>query len=323
MNVRVCTFPAGEDPDSFARANEQEAIISYLQENAKDFIQYKTSLLAKEAANDPIKKAETVREIVQSISKIPDRIQREIYIQECAGIMNISEAVLFNTLAQISNRKHGSSYKEPIPMQKAFAVVKGEQQLSPAVIQYELERKIIEMLLLYGPEQEAFEDLILKENEEGSLVLEPELTEARVYEKVYLDLQEDEIELSHEQFRNLYYRLIAELNEKEEFSINAFMAALDQEMVSEVSSILMEEEKYTLHQWERKDIYPKEKDKSIAQLVSETILTLRCFLIKKRIEALQKNTEDSTDDHTETLEEIVNYLQLNKLLSKKLNRVLS
>jgi DNA primase len=179
------------------------------------------------------------------------------------------------------------------------------------------------MLLLYGPEQEAFEDLILKENEEGSLVLEPELTEARVYEKVYLDLQEDEIELSHEQFRNLYYKLIAELNEKEEFSINSFMAALDQEMVSEVSSILMEEEKYTLHQWERKDIYPKEKDKSIAQLVSETILTLRCFLIKKRIEALQKNTEDSKADHTETLEEIVNYLQLNKLLSKKLNRVLS
>lgn len=323
MNVRVCTFPAGEDPDSFARAHEQEEIINYLRENAKDFIQYKTSLLAKEAANDPIKKAETVREIVQSISKIPDRIQREIYIQECAGIMNISEAVLFNTLAQISNKKHGPYYKEPVPMQKAFAVVKGEQQLSPAVIQYELERKIIEMLLLYGPEQEAFEDLILKENEEGSLVLEPELTEARVYEKVYLDLQEDEIELSHEQFRNLYYKLIAELNEKEEFSINSFMAALDQEMVSEVSSILMEEEKYTLHQWERKDIYPKEKDKSIAQLVSETILTLRCFLIKKRIEALQKNTEDSKDDHTETLEEIVNYLQLNKLLSKKLNRVLS
>ncbi|MGB5359188.1 MAG: DNA primase, partial [Eudoraea sp.] len=91
MNVKVCTFPEGEDPDSFAKKNEEEKIILYLQENAKDFIQFKTSLLAKDAANDPIKKADTIREIVNSISKIPDRIKREIYIQECAHIMNISE----------------------------------------------------------------------------------------------------------------------------------------------------------------------------------------------------------------------------------------
>jgi DNA primase len=101
------------------------------------------------------------------------------------------------------------------------------------------------------------------------------------------------------------------------------MAALDQELVEEVSSILMEDEKYMLHNWERKDIYPKEKQNTVAQLVSETILTLRCFLIKKRIAALQKGTEDSQADHTEALEEIMNYLQLNKLLNKKLNRVLS
>ena len=323
MNVRVCTFPPGEDPDSFAKKNEVETIIHYLKENSRDFIQYKTSLLAKQAANDPIRKAETVRDIVQSISRIPDRIKREIYIQECSAMMNISEEVLFNTLAQISKKQQGVEIKERQSLQKAFEVVKNEQLSGKIDIQYELERKIIEMLLLYGKEEEAFEDLILKENEEGILVLEPEQIEAKVYEKVFLDLQEDEIELSHEQFRNIYYRLIAELNEKEDFSINTFMAALDQELVEEVSSILMEDEKYMLHNWERKDIYPKEKQNTVAQLVSETILTLRCFLVKKRIAALQKDTEDSQDDHTETLEEIMNYLQLNKLLNKKLNRVLS
>ena len=323
MNVRVCTFPQGEDPDSFARKNDTDAILAYLKEHAKDFIQYKTSLLAKEAANDPIKKAETVRDIVQSISRIPDRIKKEIYIQECATTMHISEEVLYNTLAQISKGKQGGASRQQVTRQRAFDVVKNEQLQKKIDIQYELERKIIEMLLLYGKEEEAFEDLVLKENEEGYLVLEPEQIEARVYEKVFLDLQEDEIELSHEQFRNLYYRLIADLNENEEFSIQAFVSALDQEMVGEVSSILMEEEKYDLHNWERKDIYPKEKHTTVAQLVSETILTLRCFLIKKRIASLQKDTEDSEEDHTETLEEIMNYLQLNKLLNKKLNRVLS
>ncbi|MDX1334101.1 MAG: DNA primase, partial [Robiginitalea sp.] len=90
------------------------------------------------------------------------------------------------------------------------------------------------------------------------------------------------------------------------------------------STILMEEEKYILHHWERKDIYPKPKEQSLAQLVSETILSLRCYLIKKRIESLQKKTEgDTSGTNREILEEIMNYLQLNKLLNTKLNRVLS
>jgi DNA primase len=323
MNVRVCTFPAGEDPDSFARKNELEDVVSYLKENSKDFIQYKTSLLAREAANDPIKKAETVRDIVQSIARIPDRIKREIYIQECAATMNISEEVLFNTLAQTTKRQEGRQIQAQKPAREAMEVVRAEQDLKKVDLQYELERKIIEVLLLYGREEQAFEDLVLKENEAGLLVLEPEQVEVRVYEKIYLDLQEDEIELSHGHFRTIYYKLIADLNEKEDFSLPSFVANLDQDMSSEVSSILMENEKYDLHNWERKDIYPKDRETSVAQLVSETILTLRCFLIKKRITALQKNTEDSEEDHTETLEEIMNYLQLNKLLNKKLNRVLS
>ena len=323
MNVKVCSFPEGEDPDSFARDNRLDDIQNYLAENTKDFIQFKTSLLNRESGNDPIRKAETVRDIVGSISKIPDRIKREIYIQECARMMNISEEVLFNTLAQLSKKEFQDRQRIKKQESKAFEVVRTEKEESKTDLQYELERKIIEMLLLYGDKHEEFEDLVLKENEESDLVLEPEVMEAKVYEKVYLDLQQDEIELTHKHFRNLYYKLIEELNENENFSISTFMTDLDQEMVAQVSSILMEEEKYELHHWERKDIYPKNKDYTVSQLVSETILTLRCFLIKKRIEALQKGTEDDQGDHSDTLEEIMNYLQLNKLLNKKLNRVLS
>lgn len=154
------------------------------------------------------------------------------------------------------------------------------------------------------------------------MVLEPENTEVKVYEKVFLDLQEDEIELTDDNFRAIYYKLIEALSQKEDFSIQLFLNDLDNEMGSQVSSILMEEEKYELHEWARKDIYPKEKEKSISQLVSETILTLRCFLVKKRISSLQNNTQGA-DNNKELLEEIMNYLQLNKLLNKKLNRVLS
>ena len=323
MNVKVCTFPEGEDPDSFAKNNDLDDITQYLKQNSKDFIQFKASLLVEEAANDPIKRADTVRDIVHSISKIPDRIQKEIYIQECAQIMNISEAVLFNTLAQIGKKDIADATKKVNQDQKAFDVVKNEPLPEKVDVQYELERKIIELLLLYGNELEQFEDMVLKENEDGDLILEPESLEIKVYEKIYLDLQDDEIELTNPYFKSIYYKLIEELNHKEDFTINTFIADLDQEMVAEISSILMEEEKYMLHNWESKDIYPKDKKIGVSQLVSETILTLRCYLIKRRMETLQNSTEESTEDNSETLEEIMNYLQLNQLLNKKLNRVLS
>ncbi|PIB38526.1 DNA primase [Maribacter sp. 4G9] len=323
MNVRICTFPEGEDPDSFAKNNELEEVEQYLKDNSKDFIRFKASLLVKEASDDPIKRADTVRDIVNSISKIPDRIKKEIYVQECAQIMNISEGVLFSTLAQIGKKDQADALKKEKQDQKAFDVVRNEPVGEKVDVQYELERKIIESLLLYGNRKEEFEDLVLKENESGDLVLEPESLEIKVYEKVYLDLQEDEIELANPTFRDVYYKLIAALNENEDFKVSDFIAALEQELGNEVSSILMEEERYSLHNWERKDIYPKEKGSVIAQLVSETILTLRCFLIKKRMQALQNETEDAKEDNKEILEEIMNYLQLNKLLNQKLNRVLS
>ncbi|MEO8516669.1 MAG: DNA primase, partial [Flavobacterium sp.] len=130
MNVKVCTFPDGEDPDSFAKKTPYDDLVKYLDENAMDFIQFKASLLMKDAKNDPIKKADLIRDMVNSISKIPDRIKREIYIQECSRIMDISEEVLFNTLAQLVQKditEAGKKLKNTEAQdQKAFEVHKNE-----------------------------------------------------------------------------------------------------------------------------------------------------------------------------------------------------
>ena len=324
LNVKVCAFPDGEDPDSFARGNSLEEVLLYLNENSKDFIRFKTDVLMKDDGNDPIKRSETIRDIVGSIARIPDRIKKEVYIQECARLMSVSEAVLFNTLAQISSKLRQDHARTVRQETQRFQVIKSPpQQVEKVDIQYELERKIIEMLLLYGEKEEAFEDYIYKEDDSGELVLEREQVDAKVYEKIYLDLQEDEIELTHDQFRTIYYKLIEEMNERDDFTINTFLSQLDQDLISEVSSILMEDEKYNLHQWERKNIYPKEKEQTVSQLVSETILSLRCYLIKKRIETLQETTESKGENNQEVMEEIIRYLELNKLLNRKLNRVLS
>ena len=322
MNVRVCTFPNGEDPDSFAKQNTYEELNTFLNENAKDFIQFKASILVEEAKNDPIKKAETIRDIVNSISKIPDSIKREVYVQECSRIMDISENVLFSTLAQISKKEHQQANKDFKKEQKAFEVVRQEQPKQKIDIQYELERKIIEILLLYGNETEDFEDLVLKEDENtNELKLEPVINTSKVFEKIYLDLQEDEMQFTNPNFKSLYYTLIDNLHQNEDFSTRDFVSKLSQDMASEVTTILMNDERYNLHDWERNHIVPKDKNETIAQLVSQTILSLRCYLIDKKVAEYKNDTLREDVNVKGVLEDVRDYLGLKMLLSRKLGKV--
>lgn len=319
MNVKVCSFPEGEDPDSFAKKHTLDDLKIYLDSNSKDFIQYKASMLVEESKNDPVKKAETIRDIIGSISKIPDHIKREVYIQECSKIMEISEEVLFSTLAQLSKKEQNSSQKRtPTPLQ----VVTQKTKAPKVDIQYHLERKIIEILLLYGKKTEDFEDLVLKEDEvSGELKLEPEVVTLKVFDKIYMDLQEDEMLFSNQIFQDLYHSIITAYGQSENFSTTNFINGLNQDFAIEVTSILMDDEKYNLHDWERNNIITKGKEDSIAQLVTQTILNLRCFLIDKKVIEFKQKTLEPESDSRIIMEDVKDYLSLKMLLSRKLGRV--
>lgn len=323
MNVKVCVFPNGEDPDSFARKNSQAGLEEYLSENAKDFIEFKASLLYEDAKNDPVKRANLIQDMVSSISKIPNQIQQEVYIQECSRIMDISENVLFSTLSQILTREGKSTSSQP-KKQKSFEVVRDTEESRVRVNElFELERKIISLLLLYGTVEEEFEDMVWKENKQGDLVLEPEIQKAKVFEKIYLDLQEDEIAFTNENFRKLYLLIISKLNEEGDLVLESFVNELDPDLSSLVTTILMEEEQYVLHDWERMEIMVKTKDLTVARLVNETILALRRFLITQKIDELSLKINDSEEeDPRKRLEDIMDYQSLKRILSNKLNRVM-
>ena len=323
MNVKICTFPEGEDPDSFAKNNTLDVLQSYLAENAKDFISFKASLLAKEADNDPIKKADTIRDMVVSISKIPDTIKREVYIKECARIMDISEQVLFNTLAQLLQKDAKDQSKKTPPTQQAFNVITPKSQPTKKIDElFELERKIIEILLLYGGSKEDFEDLILEANEEGEISFKPEISSNKVFEKIYLDLQDDEIEFTNETFKSLYTEIITQFNQGKDFQVDTFINELETETASLVSDILMDDERHALHDWERMEIYVKGKDSGVSQIVSETILNLRRYLISLKIKDLiDSPVENGSYKDRSVLETVKDYNTLHSILSEKLRRV--
>jgi DNA primase len=326
MNVKVCTFPDGDDPDSFARKTSYEDLLLYFEENAKDFIQFKASLLMQEAKNDPIKKADLIRDMVVSISKIPDRIKREVYIKECSRIMDISEDVLFNTLAQLVKKDLSEANKQYKEEQKAFEVVKNDvsQPTTKVDIQYELEHKIIQILLLYGDKEVEFEDTILGQNEDGEAIDVIEHNTYKVYQRIYMSLQEDEVELANPVFKSIFNHLIAYYNENETFELDKYLMHLPEELAQEVTTVLMNEEREVLHNWEVQQIYVKQKEATISQYVTETIITLRWYLVNNIIDDLKNSVSNEPEtDNSETLEMVMAYLGLTHIFSKNLGRVLS
>ena len=314
MNINIVLLPENEDPDSFAKNKNESEILNFLNENAVDFIEFKANILNKTLKNTPSEKAKVINDLIISISKIPDRIKQEIYIRHCSEIMNISEQTLFNVLSQISGIK--IQYKK---FQSPVFNVSPQQNTVDQV--YELEKKIIEILILYGDKKVVFDEIKISKSEEGDVVYKNVKIESQVFEKVFLDLQSDEIEFANPEFKELY-RLIIRNFQSSNFDISSILNSIDGELSNLVTTIMMKDDIYQLHKWKSKNVYVKDKNKSISQLVTETILTLRTLLINRKVNELSKSNNDSENLDQNLLEEIVNYYQLKNFLSKKLNRVI-
>lgn len=325
MNVKICTFPEGEDPDSFAKSHSEVELKHFLEENATDFIQFKASLLAKESQNDPIKKAETIRDIINSIYKIPDRIQQEVYIQECARIMDISEDVLYSTLAQMGRKEIADAQRDyrKKRQEETMNVVKTPQGGVGQRVNLidELEKNIIAILLFYGAQQERFKDTILQENENGEVVEQEVQLDQKVYEKIFLELQADEIEFTNEAFHEIYTNLIDIYNREGALQVDKFQQLLNPQQSQLVVDILMNEEKYSLSNWESKDILVKTKEMSVGLLVFQTIAMLRLKLLNNLVDQVHQQIGANNNATPQQLEDIKNYWELRKMLSYKFGLV--
>ena len=322
MNVKVVSFPEGEDPDSFAKSHSDEELKTYLEDSAQDFINFKVSLLMEEAQNDPVKKAGLIRDIVVSISKIPDNIQREVYVQECARIMEISERVLFSELAQMLKKGNEEAQKTIQKQQSKFQVVKEEEKKEfKTDTLYLLEKEIIRILLLFGNEEVSFTNIIQTEDEHGKIIEEIDKYTSPVFKELYLNLQDDEIEFTNSIFQLVYYELINQISQNEKIDISQLINHENKEIANEVTGILMDEEKYTLSEWQRKNIFVTETISILPKLVTDAILNLRRILIERKIIEIMK---DAQNDNSESLdlELISNYTGLKKRLFEKLNRVI-
>jgi DNA primase len=161
INVKVVLLPEGEDPDSFARKHNATEVLEYIQQHQTDFIRLKTQLLSADAGNDPVKRADMITQIVQSIAIIPDIIKRQIYTKDCSVSLGIQEDVLTRKVVELrkkyvdEQRKKKSTPEknkevEEISVAEPTVAVEPQQPTAKITIKEQNIQNLMQLIVRYG-----------------------------------------------------------------------------------------------------------------------------------------------------------------------------
>ena len=309
MNIRILLFPEGHDPDSFARENSMEFVKNFIKENSKDFIDFKAEILLKEAENDPIKKAEAIRDIVKSVAHVDNGLKQEIYLKQIATQFGLTERNLFDELQVQKQILKGQSQSQPKP--KLEIVPKTEEK--PFVDSDKtagllvLEEKLVELMLKYG-------DRILtrRDSENNSY-------QTTVIEEIIHHFQEDDCEILTETNRKIIDEVRQGLELNEIRSGNFFFGLMDEDISGKIADALVEN--HETSNWKRFNIYFPIEDEVLDKVVRDVILRHKREYVLKMIEDLKKRL-DETEEKAEIYEQIVRLNQLKIKIDQKLFRIL-
>ena len=309
MNIRILLFPEGHDPDSFARENSMEFVKNFIKENSKDFIDFKAEILLKEAENDPIKKAEAIRDIVKSVANVDNGLKQEIYLKQIATQFGLTERNLFDELQVQKQILKGQSQSQPkskleiVPKTEEKPFVDSDKTAGLLV----LEEKLVELMLKYG-------DRILtrRDSENNSY-------QTTVIEEIIHHFQEDDCEILTETNRKIIDEVRQGLEQNEIRSGNFFFGLMDEDISGKIADALVEN--YETSDWKKFNIYFRTEDEVLDKVVRDVILRHKREYVLKLIEDLKKSL-DETEEKTEIYEQIVRLNQLKSKIDQKLFRIL-
>lgn len=292
MNVKVVLFPDGDDPDSFARKHSSEEIQAFIQENAKDFITFKTQLLLEDAGSDPVKRAGLIRSIVESVALIPDAITRSVYIQECSRILNIQEQVLLSELnkAIIKSAKKDKDEGLPLPILDEVphtGIPDAEQTIEEFTLIHQ-ERDFIRLLLSYG--ERPIEVVIMNE------LNEPERIPISLAEYLIGSLQQDEMTLDSEVYRKILLEYIEFIGRDEFPEVKNFALHQDQMISNETSQVLTSQHSLSENWSIRHNVFPETEDMQLRKAAKDCIFRLKQRRVLKMIDEVEKEIETTSDE---------------------------
>ncbi|MBS9767363.1 MAG: DNA primase [Flavobacteriaceae bacterium] len=293
MNIKVLLLPDGEDPDSFAKKHSSAELLEHIKEHEEDFIHFKTNLLLKDAQNDPVKKANLIRDIMRSISVIPDSITRSVYIKSCSNLMGVQESVLYNQITALLTQKRTQTPQEiaPKPTEKKTAISGGKD--------YE-EKALLRLLLNYGMH------LMIYNSEEQILTAKYIINE----------LTTDKIEFENP----IYQKIIDEFREQMQtpnFQPEDFFCNHSDENVAKLTIDLMTTPHILSQIWTKNNVKIELEEDHLKEIVPKIVFQYKYKIVKKELKEITKKIKQTTDE-----QELIRLLKEKKSLDSVKNEIL-
>ncbi|KUJ56505.1 DNA primase [Chryseobacterium aquaticum] len=311
MNIRVLLFPEGDDPDSFARKHPQEYVEKFIENEAMDFIDFKAEILLKEAGNDPIKKAEAIRNIVKSVGFVQNALKREVYLKEVSNKFGLSEQSLFNELdiqKQITQNQTPKNLPKENLQPKLEIVPESVEQVDP--IMFDLlkqENNLVNLMLNFG-------DVVLhRENEEN------EKYDITVIEEILHHFKEENYEFQLELNKIIIDSIKEGIQNEELRKGNFFVTFMDENITSKVVDAIMPLN--DLENWASRNIFPPNYGDKISSQVEGDILIHKFRYIDYLIKKIGEDLPNQMNNETQYFESI-RKITLLKQASMKLSEIL-
>lgn len=333
LNVKVLLFPDGDDPDSFARKHHVDEIKEFIATHQQDFIRFKTGLLLGDAQGDPIKKAGLIRDIVSSIARIPDGITRDVYLKECAALMEMEEQVLAAEMAQMRKRLQEEEFnRRKREEQRPSMQVIRSQEAPPDFPDYPGEEGM-DNLPLVAPAKQAAVPHLAQERDLMRLVLlfgeqllrypspEEEIIEETVASFVLEDLAVDDIALRYPLYAQVQAIILDATRAGRTLPAHELLEQLPADEHGHITELITEQ--YHLSDWRRKDIFVKRREDLLLPYARESVLRYKRLRIEdfenEAKEALKATMEEQ--ERNELLKKVVEWGKLKRQIDADLNRV--
>ena len=289
MNVRIVLLPPDEDPDSFVQHHPIEEVRAYIENNAKDFISFKTQLLLKDAANDPIKKAAVIKEIVKTISVIPDTIYRATYIKECSRLMDMPEQSLMNELNKLLRAKIQKNNQEQVVQDVVLVPdVKSEPQnlnANAVPVGFYQEQELVKLLLMYGNTEIDIDGVDENNN--------PIVYKVSVASLIIDDLKNDDL-LFKDDTHKLIFDIFDRALDGESLPKSQYFVSHENSKISELAATLLSSP-YKLDDWNRKEIKVKTEEDVLSKLVVTSVLRFKDMVLDEKRNELTRQIMETQD----------------------------
>jgi DNA primase len=308
MNVKIVLLPPGEDPDSYSKKVSNEEFSRYLRQNETDFIRFKTQLLLSEAQNDPVRRADLIRDIVKSIAVIPETITRTVYIKECSTLMEVSEPVLYNEVNKLRQQKtFQDRNKYPGPEDLPVPKLTTFKQISHDAGSFYSEREIIRLLLKYG--SEVLERIISPEDGKEKVIT--------IADYIVNEIVSDELKFENTIFAKIFNDYNFHVEQGLFPGDKHFVRHQDPE-ISSVSADLLSDSHELSDIWKTKQTYIETEVMLLKEIVPDTVLKFKSDKLnlerKKILRLMEEALKTDEIGKIETLQK--KYNTINKALGR-------